>query len=78
MDEGVARARDEGVDVADGVGMATASVMATARHVMDVRLWLTSIGDSPATLVMTAESVERDAQAQRDQARVLLEYLASD
>jgi hypothetical protein len=62
----------------NGIGMATATVMATARHVLDVHLWLTAIGDAPVTLVLTARQIARDAQAQSDQARVLLEYLAHD
>jgi hypothetical protein len=50
--------------------MATAMAMAMT--------WHTEIAGAMVTLTLTAESVARDAQAQRDQARVLLEYLDQD
>jgi hypothetical protein len=40
--------------------------------------WHTEIAGARVTLTLSAESVARDMQAQRDQARVLLEYLDQD
>jgi hypothetical protein len=41
----------------DTVGIATAAVMAKTRRVLDVHLLLTTVGDAPATLVMTADQI---------------------
>lgn len=40
--------------------------------------WHTEIAGAMVTLTLTAESVARDAQAQRDQARVLLQFLTNN
>lgn len=48
-----------------------------ARHPLDVQLYLTEIAGHPATLILTADSIAVDTQAQRDQEKLLLEYLAN-
>jgi hypothetical protein len=40
--------------------------------------WHTEIAGAMVTLTLTAESVARDAQVQRDQARVLLQFLTGN
>lgn len=72
MSDGKATARAcETGPATPSLDMATPSL----RPVMDVVVWCTVIADAPVTLVLTADSVARDTQAQRDQEALLLAYL---